>query len=234
VRRWRDHQPIGVHDLAAGSITALVETADGRLWCGTRGGRVAIIAGPQVSTVYDAASAVLAAAALPSGGVVVATAGGELVELAGAAPPRVTRAHDGWAWAVAIRDGVVSCGDDGRVIEAGRCLVRLEHPARALAVLPSAALLVGTSDGAIHRLDGAGHARWPAHAGAVTSLAVSPAGDWASSAEDGTVKRWRGDTLVRSVPARDDFVTSVAFDRAGALIATGYDGVVWKDSAIDG
>jgi WD40 repeat protein len=123
----------------------------------------------------------------------------------------------------------VSCGDDGRVIEAGRQLAGLDRPARALARLPSGALLVGTSDGMIHRLDGTDHVRWPAHAGAVTSLAVSPTGDWASSAEDGTVKRWRGDTLVRTVPARDDFVTSVVFSPDGALIATGYDGVVWQD-----
>jgi len=234
VRRWRDRRAIGVHDLAAGSVTALAETADRRLWCGTRSGRVAVIAGDQVSTVYDAASAVLAAAALPGGGIVVATAHGDLVELDGTAPPRIARVHDGWAWAVAIRRGVVSCGDDGRVVEAGHPLAALDRPARAVAVLRSGALVVGTSDGAIHRLDGAGHARWPAHRAAITGLAVSPTGDWASSAEDGTVKRWRGDALVHTTPARDDFATSVAFDAGGALIATGYDGVVWQDGSTDG
>jgi len=147
----------------------------------------------------------------------------------GATPPRITRVHDGWAWAVAIRRGVVSCGDDGRVIEAGRLLATLDHPARALAVLPSGALLVGTADGAIHRLDGAEHARWPAHTAAITSLAVSPTGAWASSSEDGSVKHWRGDQRVRTLPRRDDFVTSVVFRPDGALIATGYDGVIWED-----
>jgi WD40 repeat protein len=92
--------------------------------------------------------------------------------------------------------------------------------------------LVGTADGAIHRLDGAEHARWSAHAAAITSLAVSPTGAWASSSEDGSVKRWRGDQLVRCLPMRDDFVTSVVFRRDGALIATGYDGVVWEDSDV--
>jgi WD40 repeat protein len=232
VRRWIDRQPAAVHDLAAGSVTALVEAADGRLWCGTRSGRVAVIDGPRVSTVHDGGAAVLAIAALP-GGVAAATAHGELVELDGTAALRITRAHDGWVWAVAIRRGVVSCGDDGRVIEAGRLLAAVDPPARALAVLPSGALLVGTADGAIHRLDGAAHARWPAHAAAITSLAVSPTGAWASSAEDGAVKLWRGDRLVRALPVRGDFVTSVAFRRDGGLIATGYDGVVWEDSGVD-
>lgn len=232
VKRWIDRRPGAVHDLAAGSVTALVEAADGRLWCGTRSGRVVVIDDAEVSTVHDGASAVLAIAA-HAGGTVVATAQGELVELDGAAAPRITRAHDGWVWAVAIRRGVVSCGDDGRVIEAGRLLATLDQPARALAVLPSGALLVGTADGAIHRLDGAAHARWPAHAAAITSLAVSPTGAWASSGEDGAVRIWRGDRLVRALPARDDFVTSVAFRREGGLIATGYDGVVWEDAGVD-
>ncbi len=231
VRRWIDSRAGAVHDLAAGSVTALAEAADGRLWCGTRSGRVAVIDGAQVSTVHDGASAVLAAAALP-GGVVVATAQGELVELDGHAAPRTTRVHDGWVWAVALRRGVVSCGEDGRVVEAGRLLATLDHPARALAVLPRGALLVGTADGAIHRLDGAEHVRWSAHTAAITGLAVSPTGAWASCAEDGVVKRWRGDQLVRSLPARDDFVTSVAFRRDGTLIATGYDGVVWEDTDV--
>jgi hypothetical protein len=214
-----------VHDLAAGSVTSLVETADRRLWCGTRGGQVLVITGGDVSIAYTGPGAVLAAAALPTGGVVVATAQGDLVEL-GAAPPRVTRVHGGWAWAIAVRHGIVSTGDDGRVIEAGAELARLDQPARALAVLPSGALLVGTGDGTIHRIDGSDRASWPAHSAAVTGLAVSPTGDWASSSEDGTVKHWRGDRLVRSDPARDDFVTSIAFRPDGVLIATGYDGVV--------
>lgn len=234
VRRWIGRQAGAVHDLGAGSVTALVEAADGRLWCGTRSGRVAVLDGAQPSTVHegvhDGANAVLALAALPGGGVVAATARGELVELDGTAAPRITRAHDGWAWAVAVRRGVVSCGDDGRVVEAGRLLATLGPSARALAVLPSGALLAGTADGAIHRLDGAEHARWPAHAAAITSLAVSPTGGWASSAEDGVVKRWRGDQLIRCLPARGDFVTSVAFRHDGGLIATGYDGVVWEDA----
>jgi predicted 2-oxoglutarate/Fe(II)-dependent dioxygenase YbiX len=224
VRRWRDRRAAGVHDLAAGSVTALVETADRRLWCGTRSGQVLIIAGDTVSVAFTGRSAVLAAAALPTG-VAVATAQGDIVEL-GATSPRITRVHDGWAWAIAIRNGIVSVGDDGRVVEAGTELARLDQPARAVAVLPSGALLVGTCDGTIHQLGGTDRTSWPAHDAAITSLAVSPTGDWASSSEDGTVKRWRGDQPLRTEPARDDFVTSIDFRPDGTLIATGYDGAV--------
>jgi len=228
VRRWCDGAAVSANALGVGSVTALVETADRRLWCGTRAGAVVVLGGAQPSRVYSGGGAVLAAAALPDGGVVVATALGELVALDGCTPPRITRAHDGWAWAVAVRRGVVSCGDDGLVVEDGRRLAALGHPLRALAVLPSGALLVGSTDGTIHRLGGGAAASWRAHGAAITSLAVAPDGDWASSSEDGTVKCWRGDRLVRSIPARGDFVTSVAFGAGARLIATGYDGAVWR------
>jgi hypothetical protein len=230
VRRWRDRRAIAVHALGAGSVTALAEPPDGRLWCGTRSGRIAVITGDQVTIAHDGLGAVLAMATLPAGGVVVATSHGELVELAERTAPRVTRAHHGWAWGVAIRDGVVSCGDDGAVIEAGRRLARLDQPARALAVLPSGAVLVGTADGVIHELRGGEHVHWQAHDAAITSLAAWPGGHWASASEDGTVKRWCDRRRVRRLAARGDFVTSVAFRRDGALIVAGYDGVIWLDA----
>jgi DNA-binding beta-propeller fold protein YncE len=228
VRRWRGRRAIAAHDLGAGSVTALVETADRRLWCGTRNGRVVVIDGDIASVVHAGAGAILAAID-HAGRVVVATSHGTVIEIA-ETTAHVTRAHDGWAWALATRDGIVSAGDDGRVLEADHRIADLGRPIRALAVLPDGAILAGASDGTIHRLD-LRPTSWTAHAGAITCLAVSPTGEWAASSEDGRVTRWRDDQLIRRTQARGDFVTSVAFDKAGALIATGYDGVVWTDGA---
>jgi predicted 2-oxoglutarate/Fe(II)-dependent dioxygenase YbiX len=258
VRRWGDRGELACHAVAAGSITALVEDAEGRLWCGSREGAVyrqtsGVATG--FALIRGGLGAVLALAALPGGGVVVSTAPGAVVELDTVGRMTARANHQGWAWAVVVVDGaVLSAGEDrgiegppghsaragrGQVYREQRPLVALERPARALAALADGALLVGGDDGSISRVERAATAtsaamtsvrRWQAHDGAVTALAVAPDGrTWASSSEDGTIKRWREDSLLRASPPRPDFVTSVAFTAAGALLATGYDGEVsWE------
>lgn len=231
VRRWRGGAQVAAHDLAAGSVTALAPDRRGRLWCGTRSGVLAVIDGDRLAVVSEGLGAVLGAAALPGGGVVVGTSGGEVLAFDEGGPPRRVHAHDGWAWGVAADGGVVSCGSDGRVLRDGRQIAALGQPARAVAALRGGELLVGTADGAVHRLRGDDRARWQAHEGAVTCLASSPGeGDaWASGSEDGTVALWRGDRLVGRLPPRRDFVTSVAFTPGGALLSAGYDGAIRVD-----
>jgi predicted 2-oxoglutarate/Fe(II)-dependent dioxygenase YbiX len=233
VRRWRAREALASIDLAAGSVTAMAEAEDGRLWCGTRAGALAMVdlgedgeAGAR--WVCDGLGAVLSAVALPAGGVAVGTSRGEIVEVDRDEIVRRACAHSGWAWAVAWRGAVVSCGDDGRVLQAGRELGVLGHPARALAPLPDGSLLVGTVDGFVHRLHRGSWRRWRAHDGAITGLAATPSGAWASCSEDGTVKLWREEHLLRRSPQRADFVTSIAFTADGSLIASGYDGAVWQ------
>lgn len=243
VRLWRRGAAPGVHQVAEGSVTALAESDDGALWCGTRAGELLRLTSPgqpgaAIQVVQRELGAVLALAARGPG-VVAATASGQLVELtAPDATPRVTARHAGWAWAV-LADGAAlwSCGADGVVRDGARVLARLGAAARTLTAAAgpgsAGALLVGAEDGQLHQLQprasgGAPTTSWRAHDAAVTGLATSARGEVASCSEDGTVKLWRGSALVWSSAPRPDFITSVAFAADGALFATGYDGAVFQ------
>jgi hypothetical protein len=171
------------------------------------------------------------AIAIDEAGVIAATARGELVAVRYDGTPRWTRAvHAGWAWALAaVAGGIASCGDDGRVVVADargatRVIAELGVPCRALAALPSSALIAGDTTGAVHAITAAPVARWRAHAAAITSLVALGDGTFASSSEDGRVMRWTGERGELAA-ASDDFVTSLAVDPAG-LVCAGYDGAI--------
>jgi eukaryotic-like serine/threonine-protein kinase len=68
---------------------------------------------------------------------------------------------------------------------------------------------------------GPAHDVWRAHEGTVTSLAVSPDGEWlVSGSEDRTVKLWSLDgTTRRTLGRHDDAVTAVAFAPDGKTVA---------------
>ena len=222
-------------DLGAGSVTRLVEAQDGRLWCGTRAGTLFVIEGLRATPIAHELGAILDLAAAPGGGVVAATALGELVALErnGAIAWR-TRAHEGWAWSV-VPDatGYLSSGHAGRLVavdETGNAteLARLDAPARALALVGNE-LWVGDTHGAIHRIgrDGRVHATWNAHRGAITGIAVRRDGLVMSGAEDGCVRVWSSSTCISTLNA-GDFVTSVAEDRDGRIVCASYDGAIYR------
>ena len=229
VRCWRDGEPLATYALGS-SVTALVRATDDRLWCGTRAGRIAVIDDGE-TTIRECGAAILALAAMRDGRVVAATARGELVE---PHTGRVTHAHDGWAWSVIVdSEAMISCGDDGRIVRDGETLAELDRPLRAIAKLPSGALVAGGTDGTLHLLGHGDRRSWRGHTGAITSLAVASDGTWASSSEDGTVQIWRDDRAIRTLEASGDFVTCVAFSGSGdRLFTTGYDGAVTCYGAI--
>lgn len=173
------------------------------------------------------------------------------------APVWSVRAHDGWAWNLAAHgDGFLSCGHDGRVmrIDRGRAraLVELGTPVRAIGPVAlrttvrdarethTAIAIVGDERGWLHWLgrDGRVVRSHRAHAAAVTAIAVrdEKSNEVVSASEDGTVKRWLPDdanvdgTVVLQTR---DFVTSVAFDARGDVLAAGYDGAVRRVRSMD-
>jgi predicted 2-oxoglutarate/Fe(II)-dependent dioxygenase YbiX len=230
VRIWRGDTP-AVHELGAGSVTALVESG-GQLWCGTRGGEILAIdpaTGPARVARLD--GAVLDLAAVP-GGVVAALASGQLVRLgAGARSAEWSvQVHDGWAWSVApLRtahgDAVISCGDDGRLVTVSlqgeiRALDLRGVSLRAVAVTEAGAVLAGDAHGRVHRR---GAQPLVAHDAAITALAGAGA-LWVSASEDGRVRVWYGVRCIDEHVA-DDAVRSVALTPTGVAWA-GYDSAV--------
>lgn len=256
VRRWRAGRELARHQLAASSVTALVEDGGGRLWWGTRGGALGWIdrggaigpldrggeggdggeaGGAAITCVAEGLGAALAAVVTPAGGVAFATSHGEVIEVDRAGALARRRAHAGWAWALAVRGAaLLSAGEDGDVIEhlggRRRVLASLGQPVRALAALGDGAVLAGCDDGMIYALRGSRRELVRAHGAAVTSLAIAPDGvGWASGSEDGEVKQWRGGALAATSPRRADFITCVAFTGGGSLVSAGYDGALVEE-----
>ena len=216
IRRW---PAASTADFGRGSIMALAEAVDGTLWAGTRSG--CVLAGDR--EIASELGAVLALAR-DELGVVAATAHGELVAFTHDGSRRwTTHVHDGWAWAVAPHSGgLASVGDDGRLAHTDalghtRTLRSLGVPCRALTALADGTLVAGDRDGRLHG-GGDDHA----HSAAVTSLCALGAG-FASAGEDGRVRRWPAGELIASCA---DYVTSLAVDDRGGLVAAGYDGAV--------
>ncbi len=235
VRRWGRHAR--TYDLGAGSVTALVEDARGRLWCGTRSGVVAVIDGDSITRVAEDVGGVLDARALGDR-VVLSTSRGTLLAFdAAAAATWSAQAHDRWAWGVTIAgDAIVSCGEDGRVVmtdRAGqpRTFAELGAPLRVIASIGShdtPELLVGDTRGWLRHLGPTGDivASLRAHDGAITTLAFARDRTWVTGSEDGYVKRWRDRQLIASTRT-SDFVTSVALDERGDVACAGYGGSIW-------
>jgi hypothetical protein len=232
-------------DLGAGSVTRLVEADDGRLWCGTRAGTIFVVDGLRATAVASDLGAVLDLAARPGGGIVAATALGEVVALErnGSIAWR-RRAHDGWAWAVVAdrgcdregRDrtgGWLSAGHDGWIRRTSEPpgdsapLVKLPAPIRALAI-DGDDVLAGATNGTLYRIGrgGAVKTAWAAHRGAITGICVLPDRRVVSGAEDGCVHVWSDEDRVGTL-ALGDFVTSVAHDRAGQIVCASYDGAIY-------
>lgn len=233
-------------DLGAGSVTRLVEAQDGRLWCGTRAGTIFVIEGLRATPVVHELGAILALAARSGGGIVAATALGELVALErnGSIAWR-TRAHDGWAWAVVAdsggsdrstaSDAWISAGHDGwirRVSGPARedlvPVVKLPASVRALA-LDHGDIIAGDTSGDLHRITRQGHVSttWAAHRGAITGITVLPDRRIVSGAEDGRVHVWSDEDCVTTFSA-GDFVTSVAHDSRGQIVCASYDGKIYR------
>ncbi len=214
IRRGSTCTPLG-----RGSIMSLVQAADGSLWSGTRGG--CVIAGERV--LASELGAVLALER-DARGIVAATAHGELIAFAPDGSRRwATRVHDGWAWALAPHSGgLASVGDDGRLAHTDalghtRTLRELGAPCRALAALADGTLVAGDRDGFLH-----GIASERAHSAAITSLCAVDDGV-VSAGEDGCVRHWPGGAVLASCA---DYVTSLAVDATGGLVAAGYDGAL--------
>jgi len=237
VRVWgRDGSSRATHDLASGSVTALAESRDGRLWCGTRGGRLFVIddVARLVAGELDELGAVLGLRAF-AGGVALASSRGDVMTFdADGAPRRRVRAHQGWAWAVVpAGDALISCGDDGNVVRIDRegathVIASLGARLRAIARTTTGELLVGDGDGVVTRLDrdGAIVDRVVAHDAVITALAVGPDDRWISASEDQRVICWR-DNVRAGEWTSDDFVTSLAIVSDG-VVCSGYDGAVWS------
>jgi len=221
-------------DLGAGSVTALAEDEDGRLWCGLRAGQVAMLeaSGPRHVATFD--GSVLDLAALAGGGVAASLSTGHIVRISDTGEIRWSvPVHTGWAWSVAAHvDRIVSCGEDGAVVELDRDgvpapLARLDQPARAIAALPDGDLVVGDIAGRMHRLASGGRtaACLEAHHAPVTSCAAGRGATWVSTGEDGRVVMWEHDRPIEAWTS-PNFVRSAAVRRDGAIAWAGYDGVV--------
>lgn len=233
VRHWGRHR--ASHDLHAGSVTALVEDARERLWCGTRAGAVFVIDRDQVPRIADDLGAVLAGCAAGDL-VILATSRGTLVayDTAPAVPVWAAAAHAGWAWSViAIGGSFASCGEDGRIAITDRrgrtrTFAELGVPLRAIAA-DRTTLIAGDTRGWLHRLDHAGDilASIRAHDGAITCAAIAPDQTWLTGSEDGTVKRWRDGHEVSSSRG-GDFITSIAIDARGDIVCSDYTGAIWR------
>jgi predicted 2-oxoglutarate/Fe(II)-dependent dioxygenase YbiX len=232
VRRWGAGQREDVQPLELGSVTALAQTDDGRVWCGTRAGWLGVAG---TTRWVEGSAAVLGLAAVGAQ-VAAVTAKGALALFDAAGVCRWSvKVHQGWAWCVA-RWGValLTGGEDGRVartdLRGSSCeVLRLSAPVRALAVAADGGFAVGDEAGVVHLYEADGRlvTRYQGHLGAVTSLAISSAGQLASGGEDGKVRCWRGEVpLVEH--GTSDFITSVAFSGTGALIFTGYEGAIWR------
>ena len=223
VRSWSKTAPPRVHALGTSSVTALCEDRDGRLWYGTRDGRLGVIEGDGVRRVAQHESAILCVAASLGGKVCAGTASGTLINVDSSS----STVHQGWVWSViALGDSFASCGEDGRVVIDSKSVRAFHRPLRSLVACDPSTLLVGDARGQVHRLDLASGRTTAlnAHEAAVTSLAVQ--GQlWASASEDCRARLWRGNELLREWRS-NDFLTSVAFTADGALVWAGYDGVV--------
>ncbi len=237
VQRWSDgaHPLTAAIDLGAGSVTRLVEAADGRLWCGTRAGALFTIDGLRVTAVGREDGAILALAARPDGGVIAATALGTLVAFErNGFPAWSVRAHEGWAWTI-VRDGAgyLSAGHDGKLValdDLGHStpVASIDASLRALAVSGDE-LWCGDSNGTLHCVGRSGNVRTAlrAHRAAITGLACRRDGSLMSCGEDGAVRVWSGDACTSAFDA-GDFVTSVVEGTAGELVFTSYDGAIYR------
>ena len=218
IRRWSAAGATSTA-LGRGSILALAEGLDGSLWVGTRSGAV-LVGGREIASELGAVLAL----ARDELGMVAATAHGELVGFAHDGTRRwTTRAHDGWAWALAPHSGgLASVGDDGRLAHTDalghtRTLRSLDAPCRALTALADGTLIAGDRHGRLHGFRGE-----LAHSAAVTSLCAVGSG-FASAGEDGRVRCWPTGEVVATCA---DYVTSLAVDGGGGLVAAGYDGAL--------
>ena len=233
--------------LGAGSVTRLVEAHDGRLWCGTRAGAIFVIEGLRATMVARELGAILDLAARPGGGIVAATALGELVALErnGSIAWRI-RAHDGWAWAVVAdgngsgtSDAWISAGHDGWIRRIGGPasedlvpIVKLPASIRALAldhIDARADIIAGDTAGTLYRITREGEvtAAWAAHRGAITGVIVLPDRRIVSGSEDGCVHVWSDEDCVTTFSA-GDFITSVAHDSRGQIVCASYDGKIYR------
>jgi WD40 repeat protein len=243
VRRWPAEPGAGpggvrlaaeVHQVEVGSVMSLAQARDGRLWCGTRSGRVGVVG---ERWAVSGSAAVLGLTAHLDG-VAAATSAGEVMALDARGVPRWSlQVHDGWAWCVAS-DGcsVFSGGDDGRLLRtdaSGRAveLLKLEHPLRALLVRSDGGLVAGDGAGWLQVVSAGGELllRFRAHDAAITSLALAPDGLLATGSEDGRVRTWRAATPEAELTSTD-FVTSVAFTADAALLWAGYEGGIWRST----
>jgi hypothetical protein len=234
VRRWAADGAATSFQLAAGSVTALVEAPNEDVWCGTRSGAIVRLdPSGRTHAIANELGAVLALT-IDRDLVVAATARGELVahDLAGS-QRWVARVHDGWVWGLARTPAgeLASCGDDGRIASTDaaartRTLAVVDAGCRAIAATPGGDLIVGDREGTAHRIagDGSPRARWRAHDGAVTCALALPDDAIVTGGEDGRVVAWRGDRATE-LARLDDFVTRLVWWR-DRLVATGYDGIV--------
>lgn len=220
-----EDRPIDVvHDLRDGSVTTIVEAADGSLWCGSRAGSIHRIDGA-ITRIADNHGAILASAT-SSPLVAFSTARGQVVACNANGRAWTIDAHDGWSRGICTHlDGFATCGDDGRVVlidARGRAREHAQLPTPLRTLVSDGELIhVGDERGWIHTLaqDGSTLRSRRAHAGAVTSLALVD-GVVVSAGEDGFIKR--NDTVLAQLP---DFVTSLAVAPEGLIVA-GYDGAV--------
>jgi predicted 2-oxoglutarate/Fe(II)-dependent dioxygenase YbiX len=227
IRRWAlDGAPLERTQVAGGSVTALASL--GRtLAYGTRSGVVGTLDGGSWARLRTAVVALRGCGR----GVVAAAADG-CIHFISPSSHRAVTAHRGWVWAVhVLPQGVISGGDDGRVLLHGgeaREVAVFDHSVRSVSGALDR-LVVGDASGAIHVIGPDRVQSVRPHASAVTSVAVT-ADRVLSASEDGRVLLHSagGATLLH---AGDDFVREVVALKNGGVAWTGYDGRVHATSS---
>lgn len=213
-------------DLGDGSVTALA-AAGAQVIAGTRSGRLYRAAPDGCwERLADLGAAVVRARA-SEGEVALALSDGTRARWRPGAPLLRERAHAGWTFdAHALAGGaLVSCGDDGRLLQGDRELLRVSGRSLRACALLGDRWVAADEAGLLHR-QGAAPARL--HAGAVTDLCALPGGALASAGEDGAVRVWRGGACVWE-RVLDDFARAVR-PLPGGLAFCGYDGEVRREA----
>ncbi|MFO0724149.1 MAG: 2OG-Fe(II) oxygenase [Myxococcota bacterium] len=231
---WVEGRAVSSAAAAPGSVLGLVERDDGIIASTTRAGVLSLWRrnGPVLQRIFQGPiddGALLCAAALPGGRLVIGTTRGELLSIDGSGQVTARkRAHRGWVWglAAASSGALASVGEDGGLcIHGADGSVACAQAPRSLRAVcadeANAGWITGDSEGQLERWRDGRSTLLGRRPAAITSVAVDPSGRVASGDEAGCAAILGA---TEEVFEHGDFVRCVRFTQDGALATASYDG----------